>query len=256
VASSWWAWHYTSTFGQRVFIDFYPFIAILLGFAYLLIRKQKILRAAGILAVIFFIVLNAFQFYQHYTFVFPAGTIDFKQYKDSFFRLIPAPRAYFPEEKVVNCDVLSNDFEKDYGWLNFASVTDTLAFEGKYSSQAGRANEYSIGLYEPLKKHLTTKFGWVKVSCQVFSNQKYSDVRMVIDVELQGQSILYKPFYLRDVNRRNAWTYLEFAAKLPKLKTDEDMLRVYFFNTKADEFFLVDNLNVEVLSLKEEFEFY
>jgi len=256
VASSWWAWHYTSTFGQRVFIDFYPFIAILLGFAYLLIRKQKILRAAGIMAVIFFVGLNALQFYQHYTFVFPAGTIDFKQYKESFFRLIPAPRVYFPEEKVVNCDVLSNDFEKDYGWLNYASVTDTLAFEGKFSSQAGLANEYSIGLYEPFKKHLTTEFGWVKVACQVFSNQKYSDVRMVIDVESQGQSILYKPFYLRDVNRKNAWTYLEFAVKLPKLKTDEDMLRVYFFNTKADEFFLVDNLKVEVLSLKEEFEFY
>ena len=79
---------------------------------------------------------------------------------------------------------------------------------------------------------------------------------MVIDVESQSKSILYKPFYLRDVNRRNAWTYLEFAIKLPKLKTDEDMLRVYFFNTKTDEFFLVDNLKVEILSLKEEFEFY
>jgi len=31
---------------------------------------------------------------------------------------------------------------------------------------------------------------------------------------------------------------------------------VYFMNTQPDEFFLVDNLKVEILSLKEAFEFY
>lgn len=256
VASSWWAWHYTSTFGQRVFIDIYPFIAILLGFTYLLIKKQQIIKLAGIGIVAFLVALNLLQFYQHYTFVFPPGTIDFKQYKDSFSRLVPAPRVYFPEDKIEKCDVLSNDFEKDYGWLNYASVTDTLAFEGKYSSQAGLANEYSIGLFEPIRKHLSTDFGWVKVSCQVYSDRKYSQVKMIIDVESEGKSVFYRPFYLSEVNRLNRWTYLEFALRLPPLKTEEDMLRVYFMNTRQDEFFLVDNLKVEILSLKEVFEFY
>jgi len=256
VTSSWWAWHYTSTFGQRVFIDIYPFVAILLGYSFALVHKKKVLKFAWIALIAILSVLNGVQFYQHYTFVFPPGTVDFRQYKDSFFRLVPAPRVHFPEDKIIKRDVLSNDFEKDYGWLNYASVTDTLAFEGKYSSRAGLANEYSIGLYEPIKKHLSTDFGWVKVSCQVFSNQKYSKAKMVIDVESEGKSIDYKPFYLREVNRRNKWTYLEFAFKLPALKTENDMLRVYFMNTQPDEFFLVDNLSVEILSLKEEFEFY
>jgi hypothetical protein len=256
VASSWWAWHYTSTFGQRVFIDIYPFIAILLGFSFLLIKKHQIIKLAGIGMVAFLVTLNLLQFYQHYTFVFPPGTIDFSQYKDSFSRLVPAPRVYFPEDKIEKRAVLSNDFEKDYGWLNYASVTDTLAFEGKYSSQAGLANEYSIGLYEPIRKHLSTDFGWVKVSCQIYSNQKYSVAKMVIDVESEGKSVFYTPFYLSEVNRLNKWTYLEFALRLPELKTEDDMLRVYFMNTRQDEFFLVDNLKVEILSLKETFEFY
>ncbi len=256
VASSWWAWHYTSTFGQRVFIDIYPFIAILLGFTFLLIKKHQIIQLAGIAIVAFLVALNLLQFYQHYTFVFPPGTIDFRQYKDSFSRLVPAPRVFFPEDKIEKCDVLSNDFEKDYGWLNYASVTDTLAFEGKYSSRAGLANEYSIGLYEPIRRHLSTDFGWVKVSCQVYSDRKYSQAKMIIDVESEGKSVFYRPFYLSEVNRLNRWTYLEFALRLPELKTENDMLRVYFMNTRQDEFFMVDNLKVEILSLKEAFEFY
>jgi hypothetical protein len=256
VASSWWAWHYTSNFGQRIFIDIYAWVAILLGYAYSLVRKHKTLKVASIAGVILLIGMNGLQFYQHYTYIFPPGTINSKQYKDSFFRLVPAPKVDFPREKVERCDVLMNDFEKDYGWLNYASVTDTLAFEGKFSSQAGLVNEYSIGLYEPLRKHLSTDFGWVKVSCEIFSNQKYSQARMVFDVESEGKSIFYKPFYLRDVNRMNKWAYIEYGIKLPKLRTQDDMLRVYFINSDANEFFLVDNLKVEILSLKEEFEFY
>jgi hypothetical protein len=256
VASSWWAWHYTSTFGQRVFIDIYPIIAILLGFSFLLIKKHQIIKLAGIVIVAFLVAINLLQFYQHYTFVFPPGTIDFRQYKDSFSRLVPAPRVYFPEDKIEKRAILSNDFEKDYGWLNYASITDTLAFEGKYSSRAGLANEYSIGLYEPIRRHLSTDFGWVKVSCQVYSDRKYSQAKMIIDVESEGKSVFYRPFYLSEVNRLNRWTYLEFALRLPPLKTEDDMLRVYFMNTRQDEFFLVDNLKVEILSLKEAFEFY
>jgi len=256
VASSWWAWHYTSTFGQRVFIDIYPLIAILLGYSFALVHKKKVFKFAWIALIAILSVLNGVQFYQHYTFVFPPGTVDFRQYKDSFFRLVPAPRVHFPEDKIIKRDVLSNDFEKDYGWLNYASVTDTLAFEGKYSSRAGLANEYSIGFYEPIKKHLSTGFGWVKVSCQIYSNQKYSVAKMVIDVESEGKSVFYRPFYLSEVNRLNRWTYLEFALRLPPLKAEDDMLRVYFMNTRQDEFFMVDNLKVEILSLKEAFEFY
>jgi len=256
VASSWWAWHYTSNFGQRVFIDLYAWTAILLGYVFLLVKEHKLIKRTVVVLVAILICLNGLQFYQHYTYIFPPGTINFKQYKDSFFRLVPAPRVDFPQDKVEKCVVLMNDFEKDYGWLNFASVTDTFAFEGKYSSRAGLPNEYSIGLYEPLRDHLSTDFGWVKVSCVIYSNQKYSQVRMVIDVESEGKSIFYKPYYLNDVNRRNKWVYIEYAMKLPKLHTSDDMLRVYFINSAANEFFLVDNLKVEILSLKEEFEFY
>nr|NQU90957.1 hypothetical protein [Bacteroidota bacterium] len=256
VASSWWIWHYTSNYGQRVFIDIYPLVGILLGYSWLLLKKIKIPEAAIVTMSVLLIGLNGLQFYQHYNFIFPPTHIDFRQYKDSFVRLVPAPRAIFPQELIVEKISLFNDFEKDYGWLNYASVSDSMAFHGKFSSQTGRANEYSVGLYEPLRPHLKTGFGWVKVSAWIFSDKKYSDARLVIDFESDRKSICYKPFYLQEYNRRNKWTYLEFAAKIPEIDLATAMLRVYFFNGNRDELFLVDDLNVEILSLEGEFEFY
>jgi hypothetical protein len=256
VASSWWVWHYTSNFGQRVFIDIYALVAVLLGYLFQSVLRFKLLRYLTMIIVPFLLVLNCLQYYQHYKFIFPPGPIDIEKYSDSFFRLVPAPRVTFPRELVVGSKILYNDFEQDYGWLNYASVTDTLAFEGKFASRSGFVNEYSIGLFEPLKDLLTTEFGWVKVGFWMYSDKKYSKGTLVVDIESEEQSIFYKPFFMREYNIRNEWTYLEFAIKVPELQTGSDMLRVYFMLQPGDELFLVDNLKVEVISMKAEFEFY
>ncbi|OQX77371.1 MAG: hypothetical protein B6D64_08345 [Bacteroidetes bacterium 4484_276] len=256
VASSWWAWHYTSNFGQRVFIDIYALIAILLGYLLNMISGSRMLKSLVSGLLVLLLCINCLQYYQHYKYVYPPGTIDAAIYSDSFFRLVPAPRANFPDDLVENREVIYNDFEKDYGWLNYASVTDTLAYEGGFSSRAGYVNEYSIGLYKSLSGLLTTGYGWVKVGFWMYSDEKYTDATMVIDFESEGKSIFYKPFYLKGFNIQSKWVYLEFAAQVPKLKTTEDMLRVYFFLQPGDELFLIDNLKVEVISLKEDFEFY
>jgi hypothetical protein len=256
IASSWWVWHYTSNFGQRVFIDIYALVAILLGYFFQSVFRLKLLRFITMTIVSLLLVLNCLQYYQHYNFIFAPGTVDAALYRDSFFRLVPAPKYNFPEELVESNKVLFNDFEEDYDWLNYASVTDTLAFEGKFVSRPGFVNEYSIGLYEPLNDLLTTDFGWVKVGFWMYSDRKYSKGTLVVDIESVGKSIFYKPFFMREYNIRNEWTYLEFAIKVPDLQTSNDMLRVYFMLQPGDELFLVDNLKVEVISMKEDFEFY
>jgi len=256
VASSWWVWHYTSNFGQRVFIDIYPFIAILLGYLFQAVARLKILKWIAGVVISLLIMLNFLQYYQHYNFIFSPGTVDAALYRDSFFRLVPAPKFNFPEKLIEDRKTFFNDFEQDYGWLNFASVTDTLAFEGEYASRAGYVDKYSIGLYKNIQDLLTSDYGWVKVSFWLYSDKKYSEGSLVVDFESEGKSIFYKPFFMKEYNKRDEWTYLEFAVEVPELKTSKDMLRVYFILQPGDELFLIDNLRVEVLSLKEEFEFY
>ena len=68
VISSWWCWWYGGTFGSRVFIDYYPMLAIGMGslFTFFVSKfnsKRSIRIALGILA--FFVILNQFQTFQY-----------------------------------------------------------------------------------------------------------------------------------------------------------------------------------------------
>ncbi len=68
VISSWWCWWYGGTFGSRVFIDYYPMLAIGMGslftfFVTKLNSKRSIRIAIGVLA--FFVILNQFQTFQY-----------------------------------------------------------------------------------------------------------------------------------------------------------------------------------------------
>jgi hypothetical protein len=251
VQSSWYCWTFTSNFGNRTFIDIYPLIAILLGFLLITIQKSNWVYTLMTTIFALLIALNSLQFYQHYKYVFPPGEITFNIYKDSFKRTVPAARVRIPEENIISKNTFENDFENEIGWLNYESVTDTMAFEGKYASQAGKVNDYSIGLLVDTKPLIKSENVVVKVSGQIYTNQQSSTAQLIVQLENQGNHFFYKPFYFHEYSRQNKWTYMEFACELPELQNPDDQLRVFFFNSNKDEFFLVDDLKVEVLSLTE-----
>jgi hypothetical protein len=251
VQSSWFCWTFTSNFGNRTFIDIYPFIAILLGYLFLLVWKKPVLKKVLISGFIILIGLNTLQFYQHYKYIFPPGEITFEIYKDSFSRLIPTAKVRIPEAIIISTKTFENDFENEIGWLNYESVTDTMAFEGKYASQAGKANDYSIGLLVDAEPLIKSENVVVKVSGQIYTNQQSPTAQLVVQLENQGKHYFYKPFYFHEYTRQNKWTYVEFACALPGLQNTDDQLRVFFFNSNKDEFFLIDNLKIEVLTLSE-----
>lgn len=249
VASSWWVWTYTSNFGQRTFIDTYAVIALLLAFSRRLIGANILLRASAIAVSVLLITLNSLQFYQHYTFVFPPGQLTFETYKESFFRLSLKPKVYYPEGYIVSRKVFFNDFEEDYGWLNYGSVTDEEAFSGKFSSATGKSGNFSIGLYEDISAHLTTNYNRVRVSGMIRSDASKSDAVLVIELEVSGDRAKYKPFFMHRFSRKNRWAYFEVAIEAPAVKPPVDMLRVYFHNDNPDERFFIDDLKIEVISL-------
>jgi hypothetical protein len=249
VASSWWVWTYTSNFGQRTFIDTYAVIALMLAFSRRLIGANILLRASAIAVSVLLITLNSLQFYQHYTYVFPPGELNFELYKDSFFRLTPKPRVYYPEGYIVSRNVFFNDFEDDYGWLNYGSVTDEEAFSGKFSSATGKSGNFSIGLYEDISTHLTTGYSRVRVSGMIKSDAAESGAVLVIEMEASGERAKYKPFFMDRFSRKNRWAFMEVAVEVPDIDSGVDNLRVYFHNDNPDERFYVDDLKIEVISL-------
>ncbi len=249
VASSWWVWTYTSNFGLRTFIDTYALIALMMGYSWLLIRQNRVLQPLAKVMGIVLILLNSLQFYQHYTFVFPPGQTTFEVYRESFFRLTPKPKVYYPEGYITSRHIFYNDFEEDYGWLNYESVTDERSFEGKYSSKTGISGIYSIGLWQNIDSCFSTDYNRVRVSSWIFSDKKESSGVLVIQLERAGEKVFYQPFFMREFSRKNRWAYMEVAVAVPDSVRDADHLRVYFHNEDAQEQFFVDNLKSEVLSL-------
>lgn len=248
VQSSWYCWTFTSNFGNRTFIDIYPLIAIFLGFLLISFDKKKTLKKLFVTIFLFLLVVNNLQFYQHYKYIFPPGTINFAIYKDAFARLIPTARVRIPEELVISKETFENDFEDDYGWLNYGSVTDTLAKSGSYSSQPGLVNDYSIGLLVDAKPLIKSEYVWVKVSAEVFSNQSQTVGQLVVQLENKNRFYFYKPFYLKDYIVKDKWALMEFGCPLPELQNEDYQLRVFFFNTNKDDLLLIDDLKVEIIS--------
>jgi hypothetical protein len=252
VQSSWFCPTFTSNFGNRTFIDIYPFIALLLGYFITGLQKKRFAMILALPISFVLIFINNLQFYQHYKYIFPPGEITRGIYMKSFTSLVPQATAWMLAGKTpVKEFVFENDFESDYGWLNYASVTDTLAYEGNQASYAGKANAYSIGLLEDIAPLVHSENVWVKIEAQVFSNVKNSTGQLLLQLENERGSFYSHTFYLYSYNRQNRWVRMEFARRLPLPVAENDKLRVFFFNPEAAEMLLVDDLKVSVLSLHE-----
>jgi len=135
VFSSWWVWNYCSRFGQRVFIDYYAVIALMLLYAYKLFNRTKVFKATFRIIILLLITLNIIQFYQHYKYIFPGGDISKELYWNSFFRLKPTAKFPVSENAVSNIKTYFNDMENDMGWTNSHTITNHKAFSGKKSEK-------------------------------------------------------------------------------------------------------------------------
>ena len=86
ILSSWWNWWYGGSFSSRVFVDFIPFFAILLGTALLSI-KRPIPRASLISLLTIIIVLCQIQMFQYRYYFIHYENMNMEKYWDVFLRI-------------------------------------------------------------------------------------------------------------------------------------------------------------------------
>jgi len=75
---------------------------------------------------------------------------------------------------------------------------------------------------------------------------------LVIDFQVEGQSISYNPFYFVNNARVNHWTKLEFAMYVPEDLPENAIVKVYFYHTPERGALYIDDLRVDFLSLRED----
>ncbi len=256
VASCWWVWYYASKCGQRVFVDLYALVALLLLFLYGSIRTSVARRMLTALIVVL-VALNLFQFYQHTRWIFPPWNITGAIYRDAFFSLSRQARVYIPEEAVSEKETLANDMEKDAGpnWMNPGTRTDSVSFQGTWSSRADRRIPYSIGLETAIDSLFRTPNRLIRVEAYVFAPREKTEATLVVDYQVAGRSVSYNQVILEPYVKPDRWTRIEAAVYVPRELPAGGKVKVYFFNPSAIYTLYTDNLTIDFLSLKDEPDF-
>ncbi len=251
IASCWWMWYYASKFGQRVFIDIYAFIAILLFFLYSSLQMKGILKGLMTALISLLIVLNLVQFYQHAKFIFPGVYITKQIYWDSFGRFYPVVRAYIPDDAIIAERSFFIDMETSNGWMNPYTFSKTHAFSGSTSSLVSGKNVCSAGLDTIIDPLFTGPNRMVRVSAEAFPPAAPPGVTLVTDFISGGTSFCYHSFYIDSYLRKGRWTKVEAGVYLPKGLPTGSRIKVYFYNPEGNAPLYIDDIRVDFLTLKD-----
>ncbi len=254
IASCWWMWYYASKCGQRIFIDLYAIVAILLLFLYQSLQKRKPLRYLLTSILLIFTGLNIFQCYQHSCFIFPATDITREIYWDSFSRLDPAAKVYLPQEAIIGRKSFFTDMEKPEGWENHYSLRGPFGFSGKHCSMIAHKHPYSVGRYETLAPLFTSPNRIIRVTAMVWSPGMKSGSTLVVEVN-SDQKLSYNSFYLAPYVQADQWTRVEAAFYVLRDIPENSIAKIYFFNNTGSAPLFIDDMTIDFLSLKDEIQY-
>ncbi|NOX46889.1 MAG: glycosyltransferase family 39 protein [Chlorobi bacterium] len=247
ITSSWWAWNYASKFSQRVFIDIYAIIGILLFYLLGSVEKRRPIKIALNSLIIVLIAFNLFQFYQHKSWVFPYGKITKGIYWDSFFRLTPRSKVYLPKDKIIGQEGISNDFETDKGWNNEESIVE---LEGNSVSFLGDSNMYSVEFREKFADKFNGPNRILKVGADIMGYNEKSSATLVVEFQTGTFTYSYNSYYLKPFVKKDRWIPIEYAIYVPENLTLDDFVKIIFFNPKKNEKLWVDNFKVAFITME------
>ncbi|MBN2174795.1 MAG: hypothetical protein JW731_11735 [Bacteroidales bacterium] len=250
ITSSWWVWHYASKFSQRVFIDMYAIIVLLLLFLFQGLNSQKILRYSIKALIIILVFFNLFQFYQQYKWVFPNDYITGKIYWDSFGKLTRTATFNIPENAIVNDIHVIHDFEQSKGWAN----ENTMVVKDRSGvSEVNGSNEYSVEYSDLLHNKFANENKLIVVSASIMTQFQKTDAALIVEFQSFGRTYSYNPFYLDAFNKPDRWVKVEFAILPPdETLTASDNVKVIFYNKATGNTLYIDNLSIDFYSLSED----
>ncbi|MBN1337877.1 MAG: hypothetical protein JXA03_01060 [Bacteroidales bacterium] len=251
IASCWWNWHYASKFSQRVFIDFYGLIGLLLLYTlrFPLLNKKLSLRRvfAGFLFLL--LAMNLFQCYQQRKWVFPATYITRETYFDSFFRLKPLAKVNIPDIYVTESISVFNNLKEGREWSYDPAVplndsTGILLLDS--------LNPYSIEYVSDIRGSFLDGIPVVIAGADILSDIAKSESVLVIEAGTPKFKYSYNPFFIGHYNKKGVWTRIEFALQLPEPLTPSDEISFYIYNGNPSEKLWIDNMWIKFLTLRKD----
>lgn len=198
VLSSWWCWTFGAGMGQRVMVEYYPFIVVPVAL-YLNERSRR-----WVYPVLFvFVPLNIFQAYQVVKSVHVGGQTTWDSYKTNFFRLKPAPQKVMIPE---NWKLIKSESINEKVVLNESRPFSSSA-EAKVDAESER----------------------IKILIEVKAISSIQESRIVIS-DLEGK--YYKAHFLKEIISSDVE---KFEFLIDDLPMNVNKLRVYVWNGDTEE---------------------
>jgi hypothetical protein len=136
---------------------------------------------------------------------------------------------------------LTMDFEGDA-----PGYTDEMAFSGNKSYHVTKDKLY-LNLLVVNTVNLGKDSSLLNVSGKIFVKQKFDskDVVLVVSREGDNSPYFYKTFGLSDLAKANKWSGFDFNITLAPAASEDELLKVYFWNRKRKEFW-IDDIKIKV----------
>ncbi len=247
--SSWWVWHYTSYVSQRVMIDFYVFIAILLIFVFKWVGES---RKKVMLPILLagFIALNLMQHFQQIIWVYPAGPVTAKTYFGNFFSFSKGTTFMIPEDEILEKQTYSTDFEKDYPFFSTSSFSfSQSAHSGKNAlildTISADKTLFVRGMsdYKEIQPLILKIGGWYN------PNSTDSSVTLTVSVGHSKNKYSTTQHNLMPGLIAGKWKYAEMAVYLPYIRSVSDSIFISVKNLSKNSL-LLDDLKIEFLKMR------
>lgn len=255
VLSSWWNWAYGMSMGNRAFIDFFSFFAIILAYCFKF--HSQLLKASLIIIFIASLAYNQILDYQQRYYI-----LYWNMNKEMFWRVFlktdPKYMGMLWDEKNIHrnsslnlnsiVSVKKYSYSNDFEDSNAHNVTKEYFYSGDYSLKMD-ANKYGSSIkigYEDLEVYEDLE---IYVECFIYSTKDILETPFSLVFELleDGKSVDY--FQIRNSQLRgfknNEWNMISFNREINRRITENSTIKVYIWK-RGNEIFYVDDVKVIV----------
>jgi len=252
VSSCWWCWTYGSTsFGQRIYVDFYCLIALqaALLFKYFFEHKAKKLSGAVAVCVIPLAILQTYQ-YKHG--IIPGEYESAETYWANFF--VTGPISFFPVPKtsILNKEVHFFSFDDYVDSLR----TEKISYSGKTSSFVSASHSVNERKYFRLPSFMSPgDNSIVRFTARVESTNGTGNPFVNVDFIKGGKVINANPFYMQNCLQKNKWIKYQYGQTIPDGIAAGDSVSIYFQQTEGTDTTYIDDLKIELIHTDHSYEF-
>jgi hypothetical protein len=250
--SSWSIWWYAHCFSQRVMVQAYPVLALMLGFSLVeMTRMNKPVRTGLYSLLVFLVCLNLFQTWQYVGLKILDGSRMTREYywhvfgrtsvRDEDRKLLLIDRSTGDTDILADTSgysrkvLLACDFEKQEAW--FSQRSDSLSHSGSFALKMDSSSVFTAPFRYCYSDLSSSDHAWVRVSFYVFTVEKDRITPFSLVMLTEHKKDL-PPYKYRTANIENPgyglkqgqWNEVVFDYLTPEVRSVKDTIAIYFWH--------------------------